>query len=399
MYIRQAAPGLVPTERPTPPGIDYDFFIGFSWAGVSVAVLFLFGRLYSRFRGPRRLFLDDVFISIACAMVVTTAGLWQWSARDMYHILNVNAGVDIPAQDFFDRMRRWLTVSFVVEMLYYTTLILFKLSMLFFFKRLGNSVERFGYLWWPVLIFSLCTYFVSVGNVEYKCLFSSLEVITEYCNSPEGTQFLKDTLAANCALDVVSDFMIMLIPIVLLWKVRIQWRRKLIFMGIFSLSIVIMGVAIARAADIEARQKSNGLPDSTYLWFWSACQSFLCIVVACSSAFPQLFTASSRSTDKPVWKPSASYYDRMALRFQSRSKKKSDITLYDISAASQGGKNFDYVTMSANSGTGLSNSSQNCILVPEEIGPTVVACYKTERHVEVPENQIARESGYHVTHN
>lgn len=162
--------------------------------------------MYARYRGPGRLFVDDALIIFASVLVVCMAALWQWAAQDMYHGLNVNAGVDIPGPDFPTRVRRWLTISFVVEMFYYTILITFKLSMLFFFKRLGTNVDRFGYLWWPVLLFSLATYFVSVGNIEYKCLFNSLEFITLHCSSAAGTKFLRDTLTANCVLDVVSDF-------------------------------------------------------------------------------------------------------------------------------------------------------------------------------------------------
>lgn len=171
-----------------------------------MALIFLAGRMYARYRGPGRLYMDDALILFAGVLVVCTAALWQWGARDMYHTLNVDAGVEVPGPDFAERLRRWLMVSFVAEMFYYTTLIAFKLSMLVFFKRLGNSVDRFGYLWWPVLLFSLATYFVCIGNIDYKCLHNSMEFIVVQCTSPKATKFLRDTLSANCALDVVSDF-------------------------------------------------------------------------------------------------------------------------------------------------------------------------------------------------
>lgn len=133
--------------------------------------------------------------------------LWQYAARDMYYILNVNAGVAPIEADFFARMRRWLVISCVVEIFFYTILIMFKLSMLFFFKRLGTSVDRFNYLWWPILLFSLSTFFVSIGDVEYKCLFGDLNTITVYCNSPSAISFLRVTLNVNAALDVLSDFL------------------------------------------------------------------------------------------------------------------------------------------------------------------------------------------------
>jgi hypothetical protein len=127
----------------------------------------------------------------------------------MYYILNVNAGIAPIEPDIAARTRRWLNISAVVEFLFYTILILFKLSMLFFFRRLGTSVDRFNYLWWPILLVSLITYFVSIGTVDYKCLFNSLEFITAFCTSPSGTRFLKTTLDINCALDVLSDFLSM----------------------------------------------------------------------------------------------------------------------------------------------------------------------------------------------
>ncbi|EXU94702.1 hypothetical protein X797_012222 [Metarhizium robertsii] len=68
-----------------------------------------------------------------------------------------------------------------------------------------------------------------------------------------GTCFLMVTPDVNCAL-------------------HLRLGKKI---ALFSLSIITKAAAIARAADIGATQKSNGLPDSTYLWFWSSLQSFL----------------------------------------------------------------------------------------------------------------------------
>ncbi|KAF3020108.1 hypothetical protein E8E14_005596 [Neopestalotiopsis sp. 37M] len=309
ILVRQVAEGAQ-VSLPSSPGVPYNLFIGFSWAGVAVATIFVGARLYTRFQTSPKLHLDDFFISFAYVLVVITASLWQWNASEMYYILNVNAGLAAAEADIWPRTRRWLLVSFLVELFFYTTLILFKLSMLFFFRRIGTIARTFKYIWWPVLIFSLCTYVAAAGNIGHKCLFGNLETITVYCNSPSGTSHLKITLDVNCALDVLSDFLIMLIPFYLLWNVRIRLAKKIAFLGIFSLSIVTMGIAIARATEVGATQKSNGLIDSTYLWFWSALQSSLCIVVACSSAFRQLFVSTPTVNNNPPWKPTSSFYDR-----------------------------------------------------------------------------------------
>ncbi|KAI8630104.1 hypothetical protein F5Y19DRAFT_474493 [Xylariaceae sp. FL1651] len=387
---------ILPDTGPSPPGIPYELFIGFLWAGAAVATIFLVGRLYARFHRARRLHLDDFCILFAYILVVTTAALWQYGAKDMYYILNVGAGVVPIGADYVARLRRYLVISCVVQILYYTTLIFFKLSMLFFFKRLGTCVDILKYLWWPILLFSLSTFFVTIGDGEYQCYLGSLHAIEIYCISGRGTSFLRTTLDVNAALDVLSDFLIMLIPIILLWNVQIRWAKKIAIMGIFSLSLVTIAIAIARVVDVGATQLSTGLPNSTYLWFWSSIQSSLCIVVSCSSAFRQLFTASAQSKNKPAWSPTASYYERLKSNFRSRAKKQNNITLYDISTVTKTDNDLDHVMMSEGSELVPHHSSQDFMLVPSEPRPAV-ACYTSPGLARVSGNQILHEQEYHVT--
>ncbi|KAI3330728.1 hypothetical protein F4824DRAFT_477537 [Ustulina deusta] len=84
---------------------------------------------------------------------------------------------------------------------------MFKLSMLFSFKRLGTSVDIFNYLWWPIFLLSLATLFIGIGDMEYQCLFSDLNTITIYCNSRKATEFLKATLDVKFAFDVLTGFL------------------------------------------------------------------------------------------------------------------------------------------------------------------------------------------------
>ncbi|GAP91166.1 hypothetical protein SAMD00023353_5300790 [Rosellinia necatrix] len=83
---------------------------------------------------------------------------------------------------------------------------MFKLSMLFFFKRLGTSVDNFDYLWWPIFFLSLAAFLISIGDVDYQCLFGDLNTNTVYCNSRQATKFLRVTLDVNAAFDVLADF-------------------------------------------------------------------------------------------------------------------------------------------------------------------------------------------------
>lgn len=168
----------------------------------------LFCRLFSRFRGPRRLFWDDVFAISAYILVLITGAVWQWGAKDMYYVLGVQAGIEQYVQEFFlPRMRAWLTASIIAELFFYTALLLIKLAFLFFFKRLGNGIDHFKWVWWPVFVITVGSYLGAIGNVKYSCLIGPLEAILAECNTEPTIKFVVNTLYANCALDVLTDFL------------------------------------------------------------------------------------------------------------------------------------------------------------------------------------------------
>lgn len=164
--------------------------------------------MVSRLRaGTRQLFLDDGLAVFAWILVLVTSALWQWDVDDMYYILNISAGLIAPDANFFPRLVVFARTQFIVQLFFYTTLFAVKLSFLFFFRRLGQRVQGQQYIWWPVLFFSVVSYVVSVGDIQFICELGPAETLVTYCNTDPVTSFSVATLKANCALDVFSDFL------------------------------------------------------------------------------------------------------------------------------------------------------------------------------------------------
>lgn len=146
----------------------------------------------------------------AFVLVLTTAAVWQWGAKDMYYVLKVQAGIEpYDAEQFAPRMRQWLTASLVAELFFYTSLVSIKLAFLFFFRRLGASIHKFRWIWWPVLVITMCCYFATIGNVDYKCLAGPIESVLQTCNTASRISSTVAVLKANCALDIFTDFLSM----------------------------------------------------------------------------------------------------------------------------------------------------------------------------------------------
>ncbi|KAI0543429.1 hypothetical protein F4679DRAFT_568787 [Xylaria curta] len=386
---RQGLPGV------TPLGVSYHGFLGAIWTGVAVSGLVLACRLYSRYRGPRRLFWDDIFAVSSFSLVLITGALWQWAARDMYYVINVQAGLATFEADFYERVKRWLLVSLIVELFFYTSLVLVKFAFLFFFRRLGNGIDYFRYVWWPVAALSLISFLASVGDVNYRCLVGPLDVVLGECNTAGVIDWTDRTLKANAALDVASDFLTMLLPVILLWNVRIRWTKKLAFFGLFSLSIITITIAIVRVASIGLTKRPDGQDDVSYLWLWSAIEPPVAIVVSCLSAFPQLFAQSPRN-QKSSFTPSETYRNMMS-RIRS-GKKRQPSSWTDITTALETVKS----RQSTNSAPNLELSAQNTqdsllgVLTPER-ATNHISTDLPLTSSPVYENRITKEVGFGVT--
>ncbi|RWA09017.1 hypothetical protein EKO27_g6090 [Xylaria grammica] len=381
---------MLPLESRSPrlgPGVPYDGFL----SPLGPAFIFVIIRLCSRFRGPGRLYWDDAFVIFALALSIVTAALWQWQAPNMYFILNVSAGFTPPTPEIFQKQIIWLKVSLIVELFFYTGSTCVKLSFLFFFRRLGHNVSKFRYLWWPVFLFTIAVWLAAIGNVQYHCLVGSLEELNGYCDTEPAINFTTITLKVNCALDVFTDFLIMLIPFTLLWNVRMRWRRKLAFLGIFSLSIVTMVIATVRAADVAATKWVTGQNDPTYLWLWSAVEPCIAIIVSCASAFPQLFVQSSQKA--LVFTPSETYLEKLK---RIRLGKRNDITLYDLSGVT---KTHNSGYMRTQETDVASYKSSYPVLTPgeDQSAPVCYAALPVTAPRSTLKNSIIQERGYSVT--
>ncbi|POS68497.1 hypothetical protein DHEL01_v213109 [Diaporthe helianthi] len=268
------------TALMSPPSVSHTTYIGVIWAFVALSGITLACRLVSRFKGPQRLFLDDGLVIFPWVLSLVTAAVWQWAAWDMYYIMNVQAGLAIFAPDrYLPSLRNWLNASLIAELFFYTALFSIKLSFLCFFRRLGNKIKYFRYIWWGVLFVTVSSYLASVGNVDYKCLVGTIEQITVVCQTKHEINFTTATLKANAALDIMTDFMIMLLPTLLVWNTQIRWSKKLALIGLFSLSIITIIIAIVRAVMVDSERRPDGNPDVTWLWFGSAVEPSVAIMV------------------------------------------------------------------------------------------------------------------------
>lgn len=162
-------------------------------------------RTFSRIKTFKSLYTDDIFAFLALALALASAILWQIHAQAMFDLMAVSAGIKMPGADFVTNSEAYSKASGVVIILFYSTLWSVKFSFLLFIRRLGSHVAKVEFLWWPITVFTICTYFACIGTIQYNCLFVPLTTIETKCTTDSAVNFQQITLKLNCVWDVLSD--------------------------------------------------------------------------------------------------------------------------------------------------------------------------------------------------
>lgn len=141
---------------------------------------------------------------------------------------------------------------------YLVALYTIKLSFLIFFRRLGGQSKECIVIWWLVLTLIVAFFVVSLDMVPRSYFFGSLEeaLFSAKCGGiggsrDDGTGSRRNSLiiVAVGLLDVVSDFLVLGFPIVILCRGRvgIAVRKKVLLSAIFGLVILTVAVTDPRS--------------------------------------------------------------------------------------------------------------------------------------------------------
>ncbi|KAH8699444.1 hypothetical protein GQ44DRAFT_764685 [Phaeosphaeriaceae sp. PMI808] len=286
--------------RVAAPIIKQPVFTAVIWTGTCIASVALAFRFYVRFRTFRRLLADDFLAGFAWIILLATAILWQVITPDLYELMEVTAAMRLPSENFVENAERYMKGSLAVLFLFYVGLWSIKMSFLVFFYRLGDQVTYYRVSWWIVTIFTVSAGFVCLGDIQYHCLADPLMKVVTKCLSRDAIMFQNVTLKVNCTLDVFTDALIMMLPISILWNVRISMSRRIALGGIFSLVIITMAIAIVRVTvttEGKNTSKDNKQVESTWLYTWHFVESCVAIIVACVASFRALFTNKERARE------------------------------------------------------------------------------------------------------
>lgn len=192
-------------------------------------------------------------------------------------------------------------VTLAIELTYLASTTLVKVSILCFYRRItGSLTNTFVYTTWGSIVF--CS--------VYGILFSLLIVFT--CTPVVGFFHIYDPIwrarntvdchnegaiiVACAAISTVQDLVICMLPIFLIWNLKITKRQRLALCGIFGIGVVtsICGIMRTYYATYVYYYTYDITWSAYYGWIWTVLEAQLGVIAASAPALKVFFQAYFR---------------------------------------------------------------------------------------------------------
>lgn len=275
--------------------ISENAFKGASGAMFALAIMAAASRTFIRLHPVPRITLDDTLLLFACVCLTASTGLLLDLVPREYLQERLNFGqletLPFPISDLPGVTVHTVSILDAYTVFSWMVIYAAKFCYLIFFRQLVDRLRPMVIYWQCVMVItfllgalSLCETFIACPRIDASaavCLQGSLFHRT-----------LVVGVVAKC-LDILTDLLLISIPISLLWKVRIRARQKLGIGAFLCLSIVMIIICIVKASGIRTPVHSF---DVVWETFWQQMEACTAVMMVSFTAFRSVFVTKQQRT-------------------------------------------------------------------------------------------------------
>ncbi|CUS15821.1 unnamed protein product [Tuber aestivum] len=267
-------PGYIPDTRDS-------LLKGFALAPLVIAIIAVGLRIYSRLRILKKLGWDDWAIIPALVAYTAYTGLILWgteSAGLAEHLYNLTNG----------QILNWFKVQYLLVIVAPITFLLIRFSILLFLHRLvGNGepgaqitiniLHALNFLWYPATVLPPA---LMCAPREMR-MWDLMAVIRAQCLQPKVVDSMQINSTFMVALSASFDIACLLVPLRLVWKLRMSMRKKVVISSLFGVGILACVCGILRAYFMARLMEKDGFSsDSTCITpLISSCSMHISVLI------------------------------------------------------------------------------------------------------------------------
>ncbi|KAL2278487.1 hypothetical protein FJTKL_14409 [Diaporthe vaccinii] len=273
------------------------------WFGMGLCITKLSLRLTIRIICFQRLFVEDYLMGFALSITISTGVVLHTYLADIYLTSLPQEATGMSPGDYLSHVTVVWRVDGVAIILLALGIWTIKINFMLIFYRLGHQIRAYATFWWASVVVIVACGAVLLGILPYDCMFEDSGWVNAHCSTASKMSYIYSVYEANVAVDVVSDFIIIVFPISILWNAGISLCQKLVLSSIFSLVAFTIAVTIVRGSIFFGVYKSGddasrkGL-DPSWMVFWWFIELIVSFVVACLVSFRSLWTNMRQDNKK-----------------------------------------------------------------------------------------------------
>ncbi|KAE8414444.1 hypothetical protein BDV36DRAFT_265156 [Aspergillus pseudocaelatus] len=250
-------------------------------------------RCIIRFRMQKQRFqIDDGLFALAVSLLLTSFIIIYDKVIDPMFLLAAMQGevegIEIPADwlQVSHNFHKWNAAALILS---WCSICAVKFYFLVFFKKLIDRLRFWQMYWWIVAIFNLGQLAFGATVYYLGCPFWDERELQ--CSSGRYKSVLIRVSSAQISLDIAADLLILVIPIGIIWKIKVQWTQKLVLMSSLCLTIVLVALSITRVAGLV----HHGAVDTIWETYWQSLSAELGVFLAAASTFRSFFIAQRQN--------------------------------------------------------------------------------------------------------
>ncbi|ETN43879.1 uncharacterized protein HMPREF1541_11010 [Cyphellophora europaea CBS 101466] len=268
-----------------------------AYAMIATTTLVFVGRAATRIWRPKRIMAEDYILLLAYLFFLSTTILYIVVTPTMYRVSDVVAGKIPPYAELADDSLFMIKIFFANSMMFWFTLWSVKFAFLALYYRLMTGIKRYMQLWWGVLAFSVLTLIGCIVSNFTSCHSMHAWFTPGLCSTPRDVRAQIASLYYAFATDVLTDLMVMFLPIGLIWNLQRPTLQKVGMGVLFGIGWICIAMAIIRVVQIGSKAGNASTPSSSWLAFWAIIESAIAVIIGCG---PGLYSTAKevRNTRK-----------------------------------------------------------------------------------------------------
>ncbi|KAI0882866.1 uncharacterized protein GGS22DRAFT_190845 [Annulohypoxylon maeteangense] len=281
-----------------------------------LALCCFLARMAIRLTYQKRLGLDDAFLILAAACLCAATGI-------LYHIcyfLYLHSAASFAQQLLpyllanYDELLGLQKRVYPFLALIWTTTFAVKACFLAFMRPLVWHISRrVNWYYWFIVGFCLISWAFVVADPFIICPYLGADA-TKCFSSTVDERVSLGLTAFVTVLDILSDIMVVTIPIIVLRGSFLSRSTKFGLAVFLCLSVFMAICAVVRIAGFHYK----GLEDDIWEFFWQQTEGAVAVMMASITAFRTLFVKQTNdSEDTTSRSPAGSFFHRLFKRFQS----------------------------------------------------------------------------------